>query len=115
MADNGRRSVAARQLHLVHALPPASEPPDPAVTAARLFRTLDGHTLRLGSARWQVNVYSIRGDGASRWAQIALVGPRRHTLTLKLSLDDDGRRALGLVADWLGRPFAESEQILTVS
>lgn len=110
------QSVSGRgQLHLVHAVPAADAAMSVTVPIDRLFRKLDGHSMTLGGTRWQVNVYGIRHDGRWRWVQIAVVGPRSHTLTLKLTPADDGARALGLVAAWLSRPLVESADILTVS
>jgi hypothetical protein len=68
-----------------------------------LFSQLDGRIVRVGSAGWRVEVFSVWIEEV-RWLQIGLKGPSEHMLTLRVPLAATAVDILDEVDTWLRTP-----------
>jgi len=59
---------------------------------------LDGRDLLAAGAWWRVQVFGIVDEAGYHWLQLAILGPRRYVLTLRLHHHDGPGSALGTLA-----------------
>ena len=59
---------------------------------------LDGRDLLAAGSWWRVEVFGIVDEAGYRWLQLALLGPRRYVLTLRLDRHEGPLSALGALA-----------------
>ena len=73
---------------------------------AQVLRDTTAHaTLVVGNSRWNLYVFGVSRVGADMFVQIALIGPRNCTLTVRAQAPIGkrltARRVLAVVRDWV--------------
>ena len=68
------------------------------------FRALDAHRVMLGLLSWHVEVFSSMVCDDARWLQLALVGPARFMLTMRIPAAAQPIDVLDELGRWLRAP-----------
>jgi hypothetical protein len=84
-------------------------------SANRLYHALDARIVCSGSSMWRVRVFSVVIDADGRWVQIALFGPSRLNLLLRLSAQADVHDVLSALESRLSRPNPDDGSVLVVT
>ena len=87
---------------------------------AHVLRTTSAHaTMMVGDVRWNIYVFGVSRVGADMFVQMALIGPRNCTVTVRarapLGNRATARRVLAVVRQWLVSEDAGDQAYLELS
>ena len=84
-------------------------------SANRLYRALDARMVSSGRSMWRVSVFSVVIDADGRWVQLALFGPSRLNLLLRLNKQADVRDVLNALESRLCQPNPDEGSVVVVT
>jgi len=84
-------------------------------SANRLYRALDAHMVCLGQSMWRISVFSVVLDADGHWVQLALLGPSRLNLLLRVTEQADVRDVLSALESRLAQPNPDEGSVVVVT
>src|SRR5205809_5944646 len=84
-------------------------------SANRLYRALDARIVCSGGSMWRISVFSVVIDADGHWVQLALFGPSRLNLLLRLHEHADVRDVLSALESRLSQPDPAEGSVVMVS
>lgn len=87
---------------------------------AHVLQTTSAHaTMMVGETHWNIYVFGVSRVGADMFVQIALIGPRNCTVTVRarapLGNTATARRVLAVIRQWLIADDANDQAYLELS
>jgi len=76
------------------------------ISCRQLFDVLDGRVILAANQSWQVRVYAVVDDGASRWVQMTVGGRTPCAVTLHLGSGEGSKPVIRALATWLNMTTA---------
>jgi hypothetical protein len=77
----------------------------------RVYWALDGRDVVVLGKRWHVEVFSVVEHAGHRYVQLALDGPQRYMLTLRVVPDTPVNRLIQALLGWLTHPTTSGDVI----
>ncbi len=84
-------------------------------SANRLYRALDARMVCSGRSMWRISVFSVVIDADGHWVQLALFGPSRLNLLLRLNERADVRDVLSALESRLSQPNPDEGSVVIVT
>ncbi len=84
-------------------------------SANRLYHALDARIVCSGRSMWRISVFSVVIDADGHWVQIALFGPSRLNLLLRLNAQADARDVLAALESRLSQPIPDERSVVVVT